>query len=200
MVVVKEVHNLGGGSGGGSDWGSEHKDNNSHDVSYGSPRSVSSSESASIKSPPRSASVSSAKSGSGAHYLNGETLNGTPERHHSPCINDRCPVNGNANKRPINCSNKAAVSSSSSLSNGSPTSSQEAGHSSGDEGTSFFSSAENHATTKTSMTAAGATFPKIRRVDSPTDSGIESGKEHGNAKHTNQHRFVPVQDQHWMRR
>lgn len=166
----------GQASPAGSDWG-DNKD--SHEsINYGSPRSVSSSESASIKSPPRSASVSSAKSNG---YMNGISV---PEAHspanysngHSSSISDRCPVTGHTNKRPIINSNKATVSSSSS-STGSPTSSQEAGHSSGDEG-AFYS---GEGTSKTSATSAnGAAFSKIRRVDSPTDSGIESGKEHGN--------------------
>lgn len=137
----------------GSEWSDSPKD--MHD--FGSPRSVSSSvmstdESATlcVKSPPRSASVSSAKS--------------VPDTHFSP----QQQPDGMARKRVNTCKSVSSTSvhTGSQCENG--------GCSSGDE--SYFS--ESPMKTSASSGASGAAFAKIRRVDSPTDSGIESGKEH----------------------
>lgn len=136
----------------GSEWSDSPKD--MHD--FGSPRSVSSSvmstdESATlcVKSPPRSASVSSAKSVPDTHFsLQQQQAEG-------------------ARKRVSTCKSVSSTSvhTGSQCENG--------GCSSGDE--SYFSESP----VKTSASSAsGAAFSKIRRVDSPTDSGIESGKEH----------------------
>lgn len=151
----------GHSSPNGSEWSDSPKD--VHEVSYGSPRSVSSSVmsaeecATSVKSPPRSASVSSAKSNNG--YANGETQ---PSPFSPTQESGRCP------KRPHVASNKS-VSSTSVLTINAHS---ENGCSSGDE--SYFSESPH----KSVSGATGAAFNKLRRVDSPTDSGIESGKEH----------------------
>lgn len=149
----------GHSSPAGSDWSSD-SPKDMHEVSYGSPRSVSSSvmsadESAtSVKSPPRSASVSSAKSQIGESQPS--SFSPTQET-------GRCP------KRPHGATSKNV--SSTSVHTGSAHS--ENGCSSGDE--SYFSESPSKGS---ASGATGAAFGKLRRVDSPTDSGIESGKEH----------------------
>ena len=140
------------------------------DMSYGSPRSVSSSvisnDDQSIKSPPRSASASSAKSNG---YINGDN-DGVRGHIHAgpyspPSTGDlRCPKSRSASSM-----TKAVSSTSGAIS------ATEHGCSSGDE--SYYV-ADSPVKTGSSSTSTGNGFSKIRRVDSPTDSGIESGKEH----------------------
>lgn len=131
---------LNGSNGQGSPHGSDWSDSKDVDTNYGSPRSVSSSvvstdESASVKSPPRSSSVSSAKSSNGGYLSYSPEMVRCPKRAHTGHHRD--------------------------------------GNSSSDE--SCYYGSESAAK---SGSAGGANFAKIRCVDSPTDSGIESGKEH----------------------
>lgn len=151
----------------GSDWSGDSKE--LQDVNYGSPRSVSSSVASSsaedMKSPQRSGSVSSGKSGFSSS-----------ERPYSPGRISSCPK-----RQSLSSSSTSSCPSKnvSSTTNGHVNGHSENGCSSGDE--SYFA---NDSPTTNSKTAAhspstnGTTATKLKRVDSPTDSGIESGKEH----------------------
>ena len=130
-----------------SDWSDSPKE-----ASYGSPRSVcsvmSADESAtSVKSPPRCASASSAKSSADA----------------------------GAQSEPLRPAKRPHASGAKSVSSSSVLPHLENGCSSGDE--SYFSESPLKGCAN-GANGGGNAYAKLRRVDSPTDSGIESGKEH----------------------
>lgn len=140
------------------------------DMSYGSPRSVSSSvmsaDDQSIKSPPRSASASSAKSNG---YINGSDNEMVRSHLHSSPYSPASTGDSRCPKRSASSMTKTVSSTSGAISN------TEHGCSSGDE--SYYAADSPVKSASSSLNSAG-NFSKIRRVDSPTDSGIESGKEH----------------------
>lgn len=145
---------------GGSDWsGSDSKDD--HDAPYGSPRSVSSSgvstdESATAKSPLRT--LSSAKN----NCTNNDEHTHDPGNF-SPA---RQMAQFHIGRRPSRTISSTAVCPVVEV-NG-----HDQGVISGDE--TFYG--DQNPVKASSVN----NYTKIRRVDSPTDSGIESGKEHAN--------------------
>lgn len=166
----------------GSDWGGSDASKELNDVNYGSPRSVSSSvlssgddHSGGVKSPcPRSSSAaSSIKSSSTNGMFDQEASRRRLSSSASTAsTSTHIPITSCPLKRPGASSTISPVtangkSSSVSSTNGS---NHENGSSSGDESYGG----------KTSSSSSTSSSSKIRRVDSPTDSGIESGKEHCN--------------------
>ncbi|RWS31633.1 Nuclear hormone receptor E75-like protein [Leptotrombidium deliense] len=140
-----------------SDW-SDSKDG--HDAAYGSPHSVESSivstdESVNTKSPPRSASVSSAKS------------NGYENGCYSPSEQMAHFHIGRRPAKPTSTVVRTAIVGEPNVTETVLMSTEEP----------YFAS-EN--IVKSNPTANVNSFSKVRRVDSPTDSGIESGKEQCN--------------------
>ena len=120
----------------------------------------------SIKSPPRSASASSAKSNG---YINGSDNEMVRSHLHSSPYSPASTGESRCPKRSASSMAKTVSSTSGAISN------TEHGCSSGDE--SYYA-ADSPVKSASSSLNSASNFSKIRRVDSPTDSGIESGKEH----------------------
>ena len=151
------------------DWSSDSKDG--HDASFGSPRSISSNGMSAEECRMRSNSISSA---------NKSPYNPNNEAHdnglyHSSRLSYHL-------SRPL----KMATASSSSPQNDLSNHEHNGSNGSNADDCYYRMDSQLKSNLSASMSAIGSmgnsanNYNKIRRVDSPTDSGIESGKEHGN--------------------